>query len=849
MQFPESWLREFCNPPIGTDELAELLTMSGMEVEELRPVAPPFHGVVVGEVLSVERHPDADRLNVCRVDVGDGEPLTVVCGAPNVAVGMKVPCARVGAELPPAADGGEPFAIRLGLLRGVESQGMLCSARELKLSDDHGGLLALPADAVVGRDIREQLQLDDTLFTLKLTPNLAHGLSVYGIAREVAALTGAPLKTPAIEPMASRDDATLPVRVEAADLCGRFSGRIVRGVNPRAATPAWMVERLARCGQRSVTALVDISNYVMFETGQPTHIFDLDRIHGGLVVRWAREGETLELLNGSTVTLDGKVGVIADERAVESLAGIMGGAATAVSDATTNVYVEAAFWWPEAVAGRSRRFGFSTDAGHRFERGVDPALTLAQIERISGLIADICGTPDTAFGPVTDQVVALPAREPVTLRVARAAKVIGMPVTQAQCADALRRLGLDPTEGDGTLTVVAAELALRPAHRGRPDRGGDPPDRLFAPAGRAAAGRGDAAGALRVAPRRACAAPCDGRARLSGDDQLQLRRGALGARAGRQRRSRSRVANPIAAPLAVMRSSLVGSLLNVLRYNLARKAPRVRVFEIGRVFMRDASVVESDTTVAGVRQPLRLAGLACGPADAAQWGSRERAVDFYDAKGDVEALLAPRAARFVADTHPAMHPGPLRPRRAGCGRRHAPRRRPCRRAASALAAGLRGAGGDGAVRARPGDAARARPAGGRGDSATAVGLARPGADRRRKRHARRAARRCRRGRRAGTVGAAVRRLPAGGADRRHRSRRAQPGDPHRAATRRRDAHRRTRRRRGVAARRAAAGRTRRPAARLNPGQTTRRRTAAGQPSRPDRRPNERPTGTGANADG
>ena len=353
MQFPESWLREFCNPPLNTAELADLLTMAGMEVEELRPAAPPFSGVVVGLVLAVERHPDADRLNVCQVDVGAAAPLNIVCGAPNVRVGIKVPCATVGAELPPADEkvSAEPFRIKLGQLRGVESQGMLCSARELKLSDEHGGLLVLAEDATVGASLRDHLLLDDTLFTLKLTPNLAHALSVYGVAREVAALTGAPLRSPEATPVPARSDTVLPVRVDAPDLCGRFSGRVVRGVNPRAPTPAWMVERLARCGQRSVSALVDISNYVMFESGQPTHIFDLDRIDGGLTVRWGRDGEALELLNGSTAEVDAKVGVIADGRAVESLAGIMGGAATAVSDDTRNVYVEAAFWWPQAVAG------------------------------------------------------------------------------------------------------------------------------------------------------------------------------------------------------------------------------------------------------------------------------------------------------------------------------------------------------------------------------------------------------------------------------------------------------------------------------------------------------------------
>ncbi len=390
MQFPESWLREFCNPELSSAKLAELLTMSGMEVEESRPAAPPFTGVVVAKVLEVARHPNADRLSVCQVDAGTGALLNIVCGAPNVRPGILVPCAIVGASLPPQQDG-ERFEIRSGKLRGVESQGMLCSARELKLSEDHGGLLILADDAPVGQDIRAHLKLDDNILTLKLTPNLAHCLSVYGVAREVSALTGAALHTPEFAPVRASFKDKLPVKIEAPDLCGRFSGRIIRNVNPRAATPPWMVDRLARCGQRSVSALVDISNYVMFEYGRPTHIFDLDKIHGGLSVRWGRAGESLELLNGSTIELDAQVGVIADDRRVESLAGIMGGNATAVSDTTRNVYVEAAFWWPEAVAGRSRRFNFNTDAGHRFERGVDPALTVQHIERITRLILDVCG--------------------------------------------------------------------------------------------------------------------------------------------------------------------------------------------------------------------------------------------------------------------------------------------------------------------------------------------------------------------------------------------------------------------------------------------------------------------------
>ena len=655
MQFPESWLREFCNPPLSTRQLADLLTMSGMEVEELRPVAPPFTGVVVALILSAEPHPQADRLRVCRVDAGTGEPLQVVCGAPNARAGLKAPLAIVGAELPPGDDG-KVFTIGVGKLRGVESRGMLCSARELKIADEHGGLLELAADAPVGADIRQWLKLDDHVFTLKLTPNLAHALSVHGIAREVSALTGAPLMTPVIPPVTPTHDGRLPVEVQAADLCGRFSGRIVRGVDTKAKTPAWMVERLARCGQRSVTALVDISNYVMFEYGRPSHIFDLDKIHERLIVRWGLPGETLKLLNGSTVDLGADVGVIADAEGVESLAGIMGGDATAVSDATRNVYVEAAFWWPEAVQGRSRRYNFATDAGHRFERGVDPQGTVEHIERITQLIVDICGGTDTTCGPMDDQVLRLPEAPPVTMRVDRAARVIGMPLTQAQCAEVFRRLGLQFAEEPGRLTVQPPswrfdlrieedliEEVIRVV--GYDKLPLTPP---LAPV---------TARVQREARRSAHTL----RRVLAGlDYQETIGFSFVEARWEHELAGNAdpiRVLNPIAAPLAVMRSSLIGSLVQVLRLNLARKAQRVRVFEIGRVFRRDAAVADGPLTVAGVNQPVRVAGLASGGADRLQWGRKEQGVDFYDMKGDVESLLAPRRPVFVADVHPAMHPG------------------------------------------------------------------------------------------------------------------------------------------------------------------------------------------------
>ena len=652
MQFPESWLREFCSPPLTTQQLADTLTMGGLEVEDLRPVAPPFSNIVVGEIREAVQHPDADRLRVCQVDVGQGSLLNIVCGAPNARAGIKVPCALVGAQLP-AGEDGKPFLIKLGKLRGVESQGMLCSARELQLSDDHAGLLELAPDAKVGADVREVLRLDDALFTLKLTPNLAHALSVYGVARELSALTGAPLRQPELPAVRPAHDDRLKVRVQAPDLCGRFSGRIVRNVDTRAKTPQWMIDRLARCGQRSVTALVDISNYVMFEFGRPSHIFDLDKIHGGLEVRWGKPGESLKLLNGSTVTVDEGVGVIADDRQVESLAGIMGGDSTAVSDETRNVYVEAAFWWPQAIQGRSRRYNFSTDAGHRFERGVDPSLTVEHIEHITRLIQQICGGD---AGPMDDQVLKLPEQKPVTLRVARAAKVIGMPLTGDDCRNALSRLGLAITAGNGTLTVKP------PAYRFDITVEEDLIEEVVR-----IVGYERLPTTAPLAPITAKLPPESRRSRfavrrLLADLGYQETINFSFVEASWERDLAGnadpiRLLNPIASQMGVMRSSLLGSLLQALKFNLDRKAERVRVFELGRVFMRDASVVTTDSTVRGIHQPMRVAGLAYGDADGLQWARKGQLVDFYDAKGDVEALLVPRKAQFKPAAHPAMHPG------------------------------------------------------------------------------------------------------------------------------------------------------------------------------------------------
>jgi phenylalanyl-tRNA synthetase beta chain len=655
MQFPESWLREFCNPSLSTEQLAETLTMAGLEVEELKPIAPPFTMIVVGEIMETVQHPNADRLRVCKVDVGQSALLDIVCGAANARVGIKVPVALVGAELPPGDDG-KPFLIKVGKLRGVESQGMLCSARELKLSDENAGLLELASDAVLGQDVRQHLNLDDTLFTLKLTPNLAHCLSVFGVAREVSALTGAPLKELAFPRIKVGNADRLPVKISAPDLCGRFSGRIIRNLNTQASTPQWMVDRLARCGQRSVAALVDISNYVMFELGRPSHIFDLEKIHGGLDVRWGNEAEKIKLLNGNTVTLDGKVGVIADDIQVESLAGIMGGDATAVSDTTQHVYLEAAFWWPKAIAGRSRRFNFSTDAGHRFERGVDPGNIIEHIERITQLIIDICGTTDTTCGVIDDQQVNVPVAPPVNLRVSRAVKVIGMQLSQEQCAGALIRLGLTVSQSDGLITVtppsyrfdlqieedLIEEVARMVGYNNLPHT---PPLAPITAKIRPESQRSP------FAVRRAIAA-------LGYQETINF--SFVDERwehelAGNPRPIK--LLNPLASQMSVMRSSLLGSLLQVLKFNLDRKAQRVRLFEIGRVFLRDDKIKNTDTTVEGFHQPMRIAGMAVGSTDEPQWGIKEKVVDFFDVKGDIEALFAPMKPVFEPSQHPAMHPG------------------------------------------------------------------------------------------------------------------------------------------------------------------------------------------------
>lgn len=655
MQFSENWLRSIVDPKMSSDELSHLLTMSGLEVEEVEAVAPPFSNVVVAHVVEVAKHPNADRLNVCQVDAGTGTLLNIVCGAPNVRAGMKAICAKAGALLPPGADG-KPFEIKVGKLRGVESQGMMCSSKELGISEESNGLTELPDDAPVGQNIRDYLGLNDLKFTIKLTPNKADCLSVLGVAREVAALTGSPLTLAPTRAVAVNSDEVLPVKVSAPELCGRFAGRVIRGLNARAATPEWMKRRLERSGQRSVSALVDISNYVMLEVGRPSHVFDLAKIHGALDVRWGKKGESLKLLNGNTVEIDEWVGVIADEKELESLAGIMGGDATAVSLDTTDIYLEAAFWWPNAIQGRARRYNFSTDAAHRFERGVDYATIPDHLERISALIVEICGNADTRVGPIDDQVVNLPQRKPVALRTARAQKVIGVALTDDVIADIFTRLQLEFVREEGRFLVTA------PSYRFDIEIEED----LIEEVARVYGFENIPANPP-VAPSAMLIAPEDTRSLFAVRHQLadlgyqEVVNMSFVESSWEQDFAGNaepiRLQNPIASQLSVMRSSLIGSLVANVRYNINRKASRVRAFEVGAVFMRNSAVEDGPLAVAGYEQPKRVAAIAYGPAADEQWGQPSRAVDFFDVKADLEALFAPRQLRFAKAEHPALHPG------------------------------------------------------------------------------------------------------------------------------------------------------------------------------------------------
>ncbi len=662
MQFSESWLRQYVNPELDSAALGHAMTMAGLELEEQRSVAPAFTQIVVAQILSAEQHPDADRLRVCKVNAGTGQELQIVCGAPNARPGIKIPCALVGAQLPPSEVGGKPFQIKVGKLRGVESQGMLCSGKELGLGDDHEGILELPADAPVGKDIRQYLDLDDQIFVIKLTPNKADCLSLVGMAREVAAITGAVLKKPEWKavPVSIKDQRK--VIVENTELCGRFAGRVIQGVNAKAKTPDWIVQRLARAGQRSISALVDLSNYVMLEVGQPSHVFDLDKVTGDIIVRWAKTGEQLELLNGQTVQLVEQnnpkalsIGVVADQNGPLALAGIMGGNHCAVSDDTRNIFVEAAYWQPNAIQGRARRFNFSTDAAHRFERGVDPQATVDCLEYLSALIIQVCGGQ---AGPINDQVLAMPERKSVKMRLDRASKVIGIPLTTQIVSGVFQGLNFDFKLESDTFIVtppsyrfdieieedLIEEVARMYGFENIPDH---PPVASLKMSAKPEAKR--AVHLLRQ------------RFALQGYQEA-VNFGFIDAESekrlvGAGDATLIKVLNPIASQYGVMRSNLWGGLLNNLKANLNRGATRVRLFETGRVFKRDTGVTEQSGKVAGFNQPQRIGGLAYGSFVPEQWANANRFVDFFDVKGDLERVFDPLHLVTETAQHPALHPG------------------------------------------------------------------------------------------------------------------------------------------------------------------------------------------------
>ena len=639
MRFSERWLRTLADPPIDSVALADALTMAGLEVEAREPAAPPFSGVVVARIHSTAPHPSADRLRVCSVDDGSSSRVTVVCAAPNAAAGMHVPLARAGGLLP----GG--LAIRTTEVRGVRSEGMLCSAKELGLSDDASGLMQLPGDCVPGTDLRDALALDDTLITLKLTPNRADCLSLHGIAREVAAITGSGRAADPVEPVPVKSQATHRVRVENEAACPRFASRVIEDVDPNAPTPAWMKQRLERSGLRSISAIVDITNYVMLELGQPLHAYDRSLLSGDVVVRFAHEGEKLLLLNGETLDLTRDLLLVCDEQKPLGLAGIMGGEYSGIGSATTNVLLEGAFWNPDVIQGRMRRLGFLSDAGYRFERGVDFELPPRGVERATALMLAICGG---RAGPLSDVKGPLPARDPVRVRTARIRRLLGVDLDASQVASVFTRLAFAyARDGDDFVVTPPSfrfDLAIEEDYVEEVARihgfdaipaavGAHPATILDTP---------EARRPLPVLRERLVARDWQEVITFTFVDSVVET--ALDASG-----SAIRLKNPIAAQRDVMRRTLLPGLIETLRTNLGRREPRVRMFEIGRVFREARAATDA--------QPLRLGGLAFGNALPEQWGSPARTVDLFDVKADLEALAHPRPILTERARWPFLHPG------------------------------------------------------------------------------------------------------------------------------------------------------------------------------------------------
>ncbi len=643
MRISIQWLSEWLGSVPEPRELASRLTMAGLEVEAVEPAAPPLPGVVVGEIIERAKHPDADTLSVCKVSTG-AEVVQIVCGAPNARAGLKAPLATIGAKLP----GG--MEIRKAKLRGVESFGMLCSASELGLSEDASGLMELPGETNTGDSISDALRLDDTVLEVNLTPNRGDCMSVQGVAREAALLAGGALRGPACAPVPAQSTERFPVELEAGAGCARFAARIVRGLRADAQAPLWMRERLRRAGLRPISAIVDVTNYVMLELGQPMHAYDLRELDSGIVVRRARAGETLKLLDGREVALDGTVMVIADRSKPLALAGVMGGDHSGISASTTDVLLEVAFFLPDSVAGRGRRYGLVTDASQRFERGVDPTLQDRAIERATQLLLECAGGIP---GPVevTELRDELPQRAPVPFRPERARRVIGAPIGDETMETIFNRLGMavdrsgdhwqvnsPPWRFDIAIEEDLVEEVAR-VHGFDQIPETDPVVRQAMPALTETRVSEESAANLLVqrgyfeAITYSFVDPAIQALFCPGATALEL-------------------ANPIASDLASMRVSLWPGLVRALAENQRRQQSRVRLFEIGRRFsLEDGSLTEVPV----------IAGLAAGPALPEQWGTRSEPVDFFDVKSDIEALLRATGTsgefRFAADQNPALHPG------------------------------------------------------------------------------------------------------------------------------------------------------------------------------------------------
>lgn len=644
MKFSEQWLRTWVKPEVSREELVARLSMVGLEVDAVTPVAGAFNGVVVGEVLSTEQHPDADKLRVCRVSDGN-ETFQVVCGAPNVRPGLKIPFAKLGAELP------GDFKIKKAKLRGVESNGMLCSASELQISDDHDGLMELAGDAPVGQDIRAYLSLDDACIEIGLTPNRGDCLSIAGLAREVGAIYGVTVEQVAITPVAPVHDEVRPVEVMAAKACPRYLGRVIRGVDLSQPTPLWMMERLRRSDIRSIDAVVDVTNYVMLELGQPLHAFDLAEINGGIRVRMAEEGEQLVLLDGQEVTLRSDTLVIADHQRALAIAGVMGGEHSGVSATTRDLFLESAFFDTISLAGKARSYGLHTDASHRYERGVDSELARRAMERASALLLEIVGGE---AGPIIEvcSEADLPTIAPVMLRAERIDQMLGLQMEAGQVVSLLSALGLGISEKEGGTWEVTV-----PSHRFDISLEVDLIEEL---------GRLYGYDRLPVRYPQARLAPeasPEARAELPALRRLLVARGYQEAitysfidpkmfELFSPDATPLQLANPISADMAAMRASLWPGLIKALQYNLNRQQSRVRLFESGLRFVGQLE---------GLKQEPVLAGVATGSRLAEGWANGRDAVDFYDVKADVEALLAQAgdaaSFSFVSGTHPALHPG------------------------------------------------------------------------------------------------------------------------------------------------------------------------------------------------